>query len=259
MMHIPRFNTPGQYHDAWAEILLFAPDQFTSFDDRPVDQRAELERAFKDLREGFHYAEKRVKEVRLRRICREMIEMSYEAYVAGDPKLGTHTLQECEGLIWPSRQLRIKHAVEAERRAFGAVEHFANVEISPYPYEGSRSDLGLVQEKLLEHVQRACEPKLSQTEGFMLVWVVSEDGSVADVKLPSQKKTREFIREGARAGRFIGAVSAQLLPGGGLLVYHLEEPGKPFVSVMNLRKEGVFESPRFHLNEPVTFATAAAV
>lgn len=255
-MDIPRFNTPGQYHDAWAEVILFAPDQFMSFDDRTVDQRAELDRAFRDLREGFHYAERRVKDERLRRICREMIEMSYEAYVAGDTKLGTHTLQECEGLIWPSRQLRIKHAVEAERRAFGDVKHFVNVKISPYPYEGGPGDLGPIQEALLDHARTVCGPKLSETGGFMLVWVMQADRSIVDIRLRSQKKMRELIRDGAKAGQFIGAASAQLLPGGGLLVYHVEERGKPFISVMNLRRGDVFEAPRFHLNDPVTFSDA---
>lgn len=31
-MDIPRFQTFGQYRDAWAGIILFAPDQFTSYD-----------------------------------------------------------------------------------------------------------------------------------------------------------------------------------------------------------------------------------
>ncbi|KPF68408.1 hypothetical protein IP84_10245 [beta proteobacterium AAP99] len=252
-MEIPRFNTPGQYHDAWAEVILCAPDRFMSFDDRPVNQRAELDRAFRALREGFHYAERRVKNERLRRICREMIEMSYEAYVAGDAKLGTHIFQECEGLIWPSRQLRIKHAVEAERRAFGDVRHFANVKISPYPYEGGEGDLGPIQKELLEYARTVCESRLSEVEGFMLVWVMKVDRTIVDVRLRSQKKAREFIREGASSGQFIGAASAQLLPGGGLLVYDLEEPGKPFISARYLRRGDLFEAPRFHLEDPVTF------
>lgn len=255
-MEIPRFNTLGQYHDAWANIILFAPDDFRSFsaDDKPMDQRAELDRCFQELRDGFHFAEKRLKDQRLRRICRELLEMSYEAYVAGDGKLGSHIFQECEGLIWPSRLGRIKHAVEAERRAFGEVKHFADVKVSPYPYEGTRADLGQIQEKLWDHAKKACEPRLLEEAGFMMVWVMQADGSIIDAKQSSQKKSREFIKEGARTKRFIGAASAQLLPGGGLLACHLEEPGKPFIAVMNLRQDGIFQEPRFHLNDPVTFA-----
>jgi hypothetical protein len=126
-------------------------------------------------------------------------------------RLGAHTLQECEGFIWPSRHIRVKHAVEAERRAFGEVKHFADVKVSPYPYKGTRADLGPIQEKLLEHASRACEGRLSQEDGFMVVWVMQGDGSIVDVKKSSQKKAREFIREVAKQKHFIGAVSAQLL------------------------------------------------
>lgn len=67
--------------------------------------------------------------------------MSHEAYSEGDSKRGSHVLQEAEGLVWQSRASRLKHVVEAERRAFGDVVLFKDVVVSPYPYEGSEEDL----------------------------------------------------------------------------------------------------------------------
>lgn len=258
-MKLPRFNTLGQYHDAWATIILFAPDSFSTFDDKPVDQRLELDRCFSDLREGFHYAEKRLKDPRIVRICRELIEMSYEAYVAGDSKLGAHALQECEGMIWPGRKLPVKHAVEAERRVYGEVKVFAGVTISPFPYEGTEKDLGVVQRELYEHATKACESRLSEDAGFMTVWVKSSDGAIREIKARSQKKAREEIKYGVATGGVVGTASAQLLVGGGLLVYHLEEAGRPLIAVMHLRREGSFQAPRFHLSDPVTFAASAGI
>lgn len=253
----PRFHTLGQYHDAWASIILRAPDSFTSFDDTSVDQRQELDRAFADLRAGFFFVEKKLKDARLIRICRELIEMSHEAYITGDSKLGAHSLQECEGMIWPGRKLPVKHAVEAERRAFGELKLFAGMEISPYPYEGTQSDLGPAQMCLHQYAVEACQTRLHEEAGFRVLWVMYSDGSIHEVRARSQKKARDAVRTGAMSGEIIGIASAQLLPGGGLLIYHLEEPGRPFVAVMNLRRNGVFEPPRYHLNEPLTFHAAA--
>ncbi len=229
-----------------------------SFDDTPVDQARELDRAFIDLREGFHFVEKRLKDPRLVRICLELIEMSYEAYKAGESKLGAHSLQECEGMIWPGRKLPVKHAIEAERRAFGEVKLFAGVEVSPYPYEGSKEDLGPIQQRLYEYAMQSTQSLLKEDAGFFLVWTMHADGSIQEVRARSQKKAREAIRAGAASGEVVGTASAQLLPGRGLLVYHLEEPGRPFIEVMNLRQGGVFHPPRFHLNSPVTFPAAGA-
>lgn len=258
-MPLPRFNTLGQYHDAWSSIILCAPDSFSSFDEKPVDQRHELDRAFADLREGFHFVEKRLKDERVARICRELIEMSYEAYVSGDSKLGAHSLQECEGMIWLGRKQPVKHAVEAERRAYGDLQTFAGVSVSPFPYEGTEMDLGPVQRDLYEHATKACASRLNEDSGFMMVWVKCTDGAIREVKARSQKKAREEIKLGVAAGEVVGAASAQLLVGGGLLAVHLEESGRPLIAVMNLRRDGAFQAPRFHLNDPVTFFSPVGV
>lgn len=56
------FESLGQYHDAWAGIVLRAPDQFIDFDGNPVDQASALEEAFEEIRTGFHFVAKKVKD-----------------------------------------------------------------------------------------------------------------------------------------------------------------------------------------------------
>jgi hypothetical protein len=259
MLSIPRFQTLGQYHDAWSTVLLFAPDDFRSFDvdEKPIDQRARLDSEFSDLRDGFHFAEKKLKDARMSRICRELLDMSYEAYVSGDAKLGAHTLQECEGLIWKGRQLPVKYAVEAERRAFGDLLLFKDVVISPYPYEGTEQDLGDVQRLLWKHADRISSAQLEESAGFKTYWAMQNDGSIHEMKVKSGKEAKRQWEEGIASGKVIGAAYAQLLVGGGLLIYHVEQAGKPLIAIMNLFRDGVRNPPRFHLNDPVLFKNLA--
>ena len=248
-----RFESLGRYHDAWASIVLFAPDQFPPINDEVVDQRQELESRFQELRDGFDLAERKLKEPRLIRICRELLDMSYEAYKAGDAKRGAHTLQECEGLIWKSRHDRLKHVVEAEQRAFGGVELFKEVVVSPYPYEGREADLGNNQRRLWLHLTNEYQHKLNEPSGLRQVWCMSADGSIHLVKARSFKAAREQVSEMVERGEVIGMARAELLPYGGLRAYDVEEPGRPLVSIRILRREGVDNAPLFHLDEPSTF------
>ncbi len=255
MLSIPRFQTLGQYHAAWSTILLFAPDYFRTFDvvEKPLDQRARLDSEFSDLRDGFHFADRKLKDPRLSRICRELLDMSYEAYASGNAKLGAHTLQECEGMIWKGRQMPVKYAVEAERRAFGELLLFKDVVISPYPYEGTEQDLGDGQRLLWKHVDRISSARLDESAGFKGYWSMQNDGSIHELKVKSGKDAKRQWEEGIAAGDVIGAAYAQLLVGGGLLVYHVEQPRQPLIAIMNLFEDGVRNPPRFHLHEPVLF------
>ncbi|MFS2047909.1 hypothetical protein ACEN9J_11865 [Variovorax sp. Varisp41] len=247
------FESVGQYHDALAAIVLSAPDRFQSFDDEAVDQNLELERRFRDLRDQFHWVEKKLKEPRLARICRELIDISHEAYKAGDAKRGAHTLQECEGLIWKNRHVRLKHVVEAERRAFESVELFKDVIVSPYPYEGSEADLGDVQRRLWLQLESEYQHKLNEPDGIRQLWGMQRDGSISLVKARSFKAAREQVSERIERGELIGIATAELLPHGGLRVFDIEESGRALVSVRILRKAGSDEAPRFHLDAPVAF------
>lgn len=100
------FESLGQWHDFWAVILLSAPSDFSEYDEKTTtmvkvpDQAGALKEAYETLISGFQFAERKLKDEQLVHIVRELIEMAFEAYWAGDGKRGNHTLQEAEGMIW---------------------------------------------------------------------------------------------------------------------------------------------------------------
>jgi hypothetical protein len=110
----------GDYHGVFVALLRGAPDGFVPMGDEVLDQAQALRDGFDDLRDGFHLVQEKIEDERQRRIVRELIEMSFEAYAAGDAKTGVLVLGEAEGMIWNVRARPVKFAVEAERRAFGA-------------------------------------------------------------------------------------------------------------------------------------------
>lgn len=237
----------GQYHDLWSFVVCYAPDSFPSFDDKPVDQELTLVKVFQDLRDGFHFAERRIKGARITRIVKELMEMSFEAYSAGNAKEGAHILQECEGMIWPGRKLRVKYAVEAERRAFGANVLYKGVKISPYPYQGTSADLGTDQSKLLELAQRYCKKyQLLRKDFDYFAWVIDQHGIINRISqnpkeddheiLGSPQKswraTYNCLKKLAEEGRSKACVLMQIMTplGNGLAVYDLEQYGRPRIS-----------------------------
>lgn len=251
------FTSLGQYHDHWASVLLCAPDRFhvEDWDQRQLSQRERLDEAFELLRSGFPFAEKKLAAPRHREICRELLKMSYEAYVAGDSKLGAHTLQEAEGMIWPGRASRLKHVVEAERRAFGEVVLYKDVVVSPYPCEGTEADLGEIQRRLWKHATSDIDGMGHVIEGLTRSWAMHRDGSIRATKGRSMKALRLAFRDGAASGELIGIVTAQLLPGGSLLCVDVEEAGKPLASIRRLTEGSSGGQTYFHLDEPVAFTS----
>lgn len=252
-----QFETLGQYHDCWATVILCAPSDFPEEDWDPpgMTQRDRLDEAFALLRSGIGFAERKLKEPRRIGVFHELINMSYEAYVAGDDKLGAHALQEAEGLVWSSRASRLKHVVEAERRAFGDVILFKDVVVSPYPYEGGEADLGDVQRQLWQHAVAEVERLRVELDPLVKTWAMELDGTIQETRGRSRKATRELIRAGAMNGSLIGAATAELLPGGRLLCVDVEEVGKPLVSIRRLTEAGTPGDWRFHLDEPRLFST----
>lgn len=247
------FETLGQYHDHWAVIVLNGPDRFRDVDGHPVDQEAALKEAYDALRCGFVFVERKLKDPRQLRILRELIDMSYQAYRAGDRKTGAHILQECEGLIWPSRRSRLKYVVEAERRAFGKVESYADVKVSPYPHEGGESDLTPYEIRLYAEASRRCKAYFEKKEDFK-PFVLSLDtaGVVRQMKQQSWKRTKEELASLVKSGQSLGFSRSQIVASGmsGVLVHDIETSGRPQVSVRALVKDYVCEVPRFHLDEP---------
>jgi|GEM_PF-1232690 len=269
------FESLGQYHDLWAVVVLSAPNNFRGINDEPVDQIVELKNAFDGIRGNFHLTKKNISDDRLYRIAQELVEMSYEAYVAGDAKTGAHILQECEGMIWRSRTQDVKYRVEAERRVFGEIVTFAGIRISPYPYEGAIGDLGNDQATLLEIARTYVEHYLSKWRDFrFFAWIMEADGSVkrissspkeddTTVLKPVQKSISACFRQAkalAESGKIRACVVMEIIApqGDGLVCYDLEQKGFPRVSARQIFKlqkgpSHTFDAMRFHIEEPQVF------
>lgn len=251
------FETIGQYHDRWASVLIRAPNRFRSINGEPVDQAKRLIEEFDDLKAGFHFAERKMKDERLARIAREMLEMSFEAYRAGDGMRGAHILLECEGMIWTGSRQPVKYAVEAERRAFGIVERFQGISVSPYPMEQSISELGDGQKKLLETAEAYCRGQFSAKKDFEdIAWVLMNDGTIAPIIERSRKRTEERLEEHVQSGTISAAVIAELVIGGvsGMIIFHLHQRGLPRVEAIARITNWEYEPLRFHFHEPTIFA-----
>jgi len=268
-------ETLGQYHDMWSKILLCAPDQFYDVRDMSLvsDQRQALLDEFARLRSGFHFVGQKLKDERLLRIAQELMEMAFEAYLIGDKKLGAHTLQECEGIIWPSLHIKTKYAVEAERRAFGENVLYSNIVVSPYPYEGTSSDLGTEQTTLLALAEKWCRAyQMQQKEFKYFSWVIDADGGIRRTSLepkeddypilPPVQRSFGFkrLQELGHSGQIRACVLVQIISplGDGIVSFELEQRGRPRVSARQLfkRRGGRvdYENMRFHLEDPQFFA-----
>jgi hypothetical protein len=247
------FESLGQYHDFWATIVLCAPDNFRSVDGLPVNQQAELRASFETLRKWFFLAEKKFKDQRFVGVLRELLVMAEGAYAAGNKKRGAHILQECEGLIWPSRAGDLKYVVEAEERAFGSLELFRDVFVSPYPYEGTIEDLGEGQRTLLDLANAECESRFGRMEDFKwLLWVLAADGNARREKPKSWRRAEQMIGDGFATRTIAAYCKAELSFGGfgGLLSYTLEEPSKPRVHAVATMHNWSHDPLRFHLENP---------
>src|ERR1022692_1802836 len=268
------FETLGDYHDFWSTVILCAPDRF--YDVRRMnladDQKQALSEAFERLRSGFRFVGQKLKDTRLTRVVEELVEMSSEAYVAGDTKRGAHTLQEGEGIIWPSRHAGIKYAVEAELRAFGDNVLYEDVVISPYPYEGTSADLSSDQAKLLTLAERWCRSYQDQRRDFKYFsWVIDSGGTIRRTSsepkeddhpiLPPVQRSWGFkrLKELGHTGQIQACVLMEIVgpQGDGIVSYELEQRGRPRISARQLFKRQVdgrrYENMRFHLEDPQFF------
>jgi hypothetical protein len=277
---VKRFESIGQWHDVWAWLLVQAPDRFRPRRGEVVDQPAALRDAFEELRSGFHFAKHKVKDERLVRILHEMVAMSQEAYSSGNRRVGAHILQECEGLIWKKQSLRIKHAVEAELRAFGALELFKDVRVSIYPYEGTAADLGEDQKGLLEvaivHAHRYLEAR-QKFEFF--AWAVETNGRTIRISrdpvgdehaapAPLQKSWRSSVNrirklvaeDRIRASAVVELVCPSWAPGGSLS-FKLDQRGfptaKPICGISFSGAGFAATNLRYHLYDPDIFSNEA--
>lgn len=272
---LPKPKSIGQYHDAWSWVLGSAPDNFKLHGLQVIDQAAELRNSFQWLEDHFAFAERKVRNPRLARILREMLGISYRAYVVGDKKKGAHVLQECEGMIWSKQSLRIKHAVEAEQRAFGELILFKNIRISPYPYEGSKADLHADQALLFDLAQEHCHKFIDARKDFAsLAWAMKSSGEIARLSVqpegdqksllpPLQNSWRgcyNKLRELSADGSIRACVHASAIgiPGRGTVSYVLERRDAPRIEAFegfDLLPDATrkYAPVRFHLKDPHFF------
>lgn len=95
----------SEFHDQIGMMVLAAPDHFSSVykDIYGEDQKRILVEVFKELDEGFHFVEKKVKDPAKLAQLRQLLKDSLVAYQAGDEMKGAHLLQDFEDIVWPDR------------------------------------------------------------------------------------------------------------------------------------------------------------
>jgi hypothetical protein len=253
------FESLGQYHDFWATVISEAPDQFKrSWDPEPIDQRQALADSFETLRTGLRFVREKVKDDRTLRILEELIQMSFEAYSNGDRKRGIRALQECEGLIWPSCAVRLELAAEAERRAFGTVETFADVKPRKFDGECVLEDLSPHQQQLFAaaHSKAAAIVRAGEERKTFFL-VLQQSGELRELKQPSEKKAKAEIEKLVKSQEILAFARTEIVFLG-VLVHDIEERGRAHISARALIKGGTIQSYRFFLDDPAVFPVEEA-
>jgi hypothetical protein len=276
-IEVREFQTLGEWHDYLVWLSADAPDRFLDYRSLVLvqDQPHALREAFARLRSGIHFVRTKLKDERLSRIAEEMIEMSFEAYVQGDSETGAHTLLECEGLIWPSQRRRVKHAVEAERRAFGKNLTYAGVSVSPYPREGSSADLGADQATLLNLAYRHFRSYQRAQKHFKYFsWIIDNAGVVRRTSIEPREDQHPALQPVQRSRGYkrlkelgrSGQIRACVLMGviapleSGAVFFDLEQLGRCCVRVSQTFKRTAngfqYADMTFYLLDPDIFPAA---
>ena len=246
-LYIPkRFS---EYHNTLVCILLQSPNQFTSFDGAPVDQQKTLREAFEVLQDTFPLVEKKLKDEYLAAILRELLRMAYEFFSNGDERNGAYALQEFEGTIWPSRNVPPRHAPDAERRAHGALKRYAGVTPNPYPYQGSIEDMGESQRQLFNAVLRTYEEGSDTLQpGKEHNWLLGPDAIARKFNERSRKAAAaRFTQELSTCTSLAALRATNVL--GSLLIFDIEEPHRPRISIRGKPEAFKAGSPNFIIEE----------
>lgn len=229
MRYVP--SSLAEYHDYLVSVMLKSPGDFTSFDGSVVDQPLALREAFEVLQEAFPYVEKKLKDAYLSAILRAMLQMAYEFFASGDERNGIYAIREVEGSIWPSARIPPRHAPAAEQRAHGKVERYAGVVPSPYPFTGSKEDMGPSQRALYLTVWlRHTTGEEKWESGQIDNWLLLPGGQTVRVSARSRKAAIARFRAELLDGTALAALRAENVYGD-LFVYDVEQMGMPRVSV----------------------------
>lgn len=246
------------YHDHLVVVLMCSPDRFTSFDGSPVNQQVALREAFEVLQEAFPLVGKKLKDDYLSAILRELLQMAYEFFSAGDDRNGIYALQEVEGSVWPSRKIPPRHAPAAERRAHGKVDRFAGVIPNPYPYRGRLEDMGPSQLRLFQSVMSAYDSGDDSLDpGKVHHWLLDTDSVARRINERSRKAAAARIMQELSTRNSLAALRAENVYGS-LLVFDVEEPGRARMSVRG--EPGAFKmgTPNFIVAGPIWVGASVA-
>ncbi|MGJ7494006.1 hypothetical protein ACSFA8_02925 [Variovorax sp. RT4R15] len=252
-LFVRAFDSLGDYHDFWTFVQMNAPTDLTySFVKEPIDQVQALADAFDSLHQGLHLTKKKLLEDRHFRVVEELLRMAYEFYSADERKHGIQAMQEAEGLIWPSRRIRLNLAAKAERRAFGDVVAFADAKPPRFEGETSIDRLGAGQRSLFDEAVLRTRQAIEQGQETCQFFLVCTSEGIAEIKKTSQKKTLEEIRRLVSCAEIAACARVELVFLG-VLVLDLEEAQQPLVSARAKLEGRKIQEFRFFLDDPKIF------
>lgn len=93
----------SQFNDALGFLVLAAPDHFPQRAPFGGDQERNLRLKFKELEDGFHFVEHKVKDPAVLAHLKQLMNDSLTAYLQGDKKTGAHLLQDMQEVVFPNR------------------------------------------------------------------------------------------------------------------------------------------------------------
>jgi hypothetical protein len=274
---IREFQSLGEWHDALVHLRFSAPDKFLFSGTHQLasDQKEALSAAFEQLKSNFRFVRKKVKDDRVMGVIEELLAMSIEAFKDGDERRADLILAEVEGMIWPSHKRPVKHAPEAERRAFGELKLFAGVRVSPYPLDGNAADLGSDQVTLLNLAYRYTRAyQRSQRSFRAFAWVIDNTGAILRTSAEPKEDDHPILQPvqrsyGYKRLRDLGRsneiracvlVEGTLLGEAAAICYNLEQRGHPRVWAAQgySRVDGklIYEAMRFTLQDSDIFSEA---
>ncbi|MGJ7497935.1 hypothetical protein ACSFA8_23050 [Variovorax sp. RT4R15] len=249
------FDSVGDYHDFWVAVYSNAPDDFHySFLPKRVDQKQALKDAFDSLERGLALVRSKVADERTLGVISALLTMSLGYFRANERKSGIRCMQEAEGMIWPSRAIRLERAADAERLAFGDVQLFKDLPARRFDGEGSISSLGAFQRILFDEAQRRALVFLKDRQSFKPFTLAAKgSGEVFEIKKPSQKKTTDELRRLVEVGEIDAFCRSELVLVG-ILIHDIEERGKPHISARAPVEDFKVQSFRFFLDDPSIFS-----
>ncbi len=231
--------------------MFSSPNNFQSLDNTPLDQQEALRDAFEMLHEAFPLVEKKLKDGYLAPILRELMRMAYDFFLAGDDRNGCYALQEVEGSVWPSRKVPPRHAPAAERRAHGKLERYAGVTPNLYPIQGKIEDMGQFQRQLYEAVLKAYADGTDMLAPLeQHYWLLGTDAVAKRFSARSRKAAASRFTQALSTSAALAALHATNVYGS-LLVFDIEEAGRPRISVRGTPEVVENGEPNFFINEAV--------